>query len=131
MATKYSVDAVLAEIEKIDRVWTDNPTFTLGEITHESLQEDIAAVRQKREQLETLRMQVTALSNDLNDRTKKLSDIKTRALSGLRATYGPNSTQYEQAGGTPQKDRKRPLRKNGSGKKSGDGNKSGGGENKS
>src|ERR1043165_9794703 len=46
MPRKYSVDAVLAGIEKIDRVWTDNPTFTLGDITHQSVQEKIAALRQ-------------------------------------------------------------------------------------
>ena len=131
MATKYSVDAVLAGIEKIDRVWTDNPSFTLGEITHQSVQEKIAALRQTKEQLETVRMQVTALTNALNDGASELAAINSRALSGLRATYGPNSTQYELGGGTPQRERKRPSRKNGSVKKSGSGNKNGGGENKS
>jgi hypothetical protein len=118
MPTKYSVDAVLVDIERIERVWTDNPTFTLGEVTLKSLQDKIAAVRQKREQLETLRMQITALTNDLNEGTAEIAAIKTRALSGLRAVYGPNSTQYEQGGGTRTSERKRPTRKNGNGQKS-------------
>ena len=113
MARKYSIDAVLADIEQIARVWADNPTFTLGEITLQSLQTKIAEARQKREQSEELRMQMTALTNELNIRAADLAAIKTRALSGYRAVYGPNSTQYEQAGGTPTSERKRPARKNG------------------
>jgi hypothetical protein len=131
MPRKYSVNAVLAGIEKIDRVWTDNPTFTLGEITHQSVQEKIADLRQMVGQAETVRMQMTALNNDINNVASELAAINSRALSGLRAVYGPNSTQYEQGGGTPQRDRKRPSRKNVSGKKSGGGNNNGSGENKS
>lgn len=32
-------------------------------------------------------------------------------LSAAKAHYGPDSSQYEQAGGTRQSDRKRPTRK--------------------
>jgi hypothetical protein len=118
MARKYSVDVVLTETEQIDRVWTENPTFTLGEVTLKSLQDKIAALRQKREQLEALRMQVTALTNDLNSGAAELESIRTRALSGLRAVYGPDSTQYEQGGGTRTSDRRRATRKKGGGTKS-------------
>jgi hypothetical protein len=111
MATKYSVDAVLAAIDKIARVWVDNPTFTLGEVTLQNLQTKITQLRQKRDQLEDMRMQLTALTNELNDGTAELAAIRTRALSGYRAVYGPNSTQYEQAGGTPADERRKPTRK--------------------
>lgn len=113
MPTKYSVDSVLTDIERIARVWADNPTFTLGEITLSGLQAKIADAQQKRDQLETLRMQMTALTNDLNNKTADLAAIRTRALSGFRAVFGPDSTQYEQAGGTPASERKRAKRKSG------------------
>lgn len=56
-------------------------------------------------------MQVTALSNDIEEDTGELAAIRTHALGGLRAVYGPNSMQYEQGGGTRQSEVKRPTRK--------------------
>ena len=117
MPSKDPVDAVLADSERVVRVWTDNPTFTLGEVTLPSLQAKITALRQKRDQLEAVRMQATALTNELNEATAELASINTRARSGVRAVYGPNSTQYEQVGGVRQSERKRPTRKNSGGAK--------------
>jgi len=118
MARKYSVETVLAGAERIERVWTENPTFTLGEVTLRNLQDKMASVRQKRDQLEALRMQLTALTNSPSTETAELEAIRTRALSGLRAVYGPNSTQYEQGGGTRTSEKRRPARKKNGGKKS-------------
>jgi predicted nucleic acid-binding protein len=117
MPSKYTTETVLSGSERIARVWNENPTFALGEVTLAALQAKIAEARQKRDQLEALRMQMTALSNDLNERAAELASIRTRALSGFRAIYGPDSTQYEQAGGTRQSDRRRTQRRasNGSG----------------
>jgi hypothetical protein len=111
MPSKYSFDSILADSEQIARVWTDNPTFTLGEITLTSLQSKITSLRQKRDQAETLRTQLTALSNELNEQTAEMAGIVTRARSGFRAVYGPDSSQYEQAGGTRSSERKRPSSK--------------------
>lgn len=115
MPSRYSTDSVLTECERIARVWTDNPTFSLGEVTLAGFQAKIAGARQKREQLENLRMQVTALSNELEEHTSELAAIRTRAMSGFRAVFGPDSTQYEQAGGTRQSEIRRPSRKGGGG----------------
>jgi hypothetical protein len=115
MPTKYKIDTVLSNSERIARVWADNPTFSLGEVTLKSLQDKIASVREKRERLEGLKMQVTALSNELGEDVSVLAGIYTR---GLRAVYGPNSTQYEQGGGTRSDERKRASRKGGGSKSS-------------
>jgi hypothetical protein len=40
-----------------------------------------------------------------------LHDTNKRMLAGVEAHYGPDSSQYEQAGGTPLRDRKRPSKK--------------------
>lgn len=111
MPRKYQPDAVLTDSERITRVWTDNPTFTLGEITLPILQGKMTNLSQKRERIEVLRMELTALNNEVIEETAELANINTRALSGLRATYGPDSSQYEQGGGTRTSERKRPTSK--------------------
>jgi hypothetical protein len=115
MPSRYTIESVLTDCDRIARVWTDNPTFSLGEVTLAGLQGKMAEARQKREQLDALRMQMTALSNELDESTAELASIRTRALSGLRAVFGPNSTQYEQGGGTPQRERRKATRKGGNG----------------
>jgi hypothetical protein len=103
-----SFDSVITDSEQIARVWTENPTFTLGEVTLASLQSKIASLRQKRDQVESLRTQLTALTNQLNEQTSEMASVVTRARSGFRAVYSPDSSQYEQAGGTRSSERKRP-----------------------
>ncbi|HEY0004265.1 MAG TPA: hypothetical protein VGB17_05600 [Pyrinomonadaceae bacterium] len=110
MPTKYPLDAVLSDSEQIARVWTENPTFALGEITLANLQSRITDLREKRDRIEEMRTQLTALTNDLNTQTSDLANINTRARSGFRAVYGPDSSQYEQAGGTRSSERKRPSK---------------------
>jgi hypothetical protein len=111
MPSKYPFDSVLTDSEQIARVWTENPTFAMNDITLAKLQTKITDARQKRDQIETLRTQLTALSNELTQQTNELAGINTRARSGFRAFFGPDSTQYEQAGGTRSSERKRPASK--------------------
>jgi hypothetical protein len=111
MARGKSIETLLAEAEQIVRVWADNPTFSLGELSLAQFQSKITELRNKRAQAETLRTQLTAIVNDANTLSDDLAELVTRARSGFRAVYGPDSTQYEQAGGTRASDRKRPARK--------------------
>jgi hypothetical protein len=111
MPSKYSFEGGVADGEQIARAWQENPTFSLGEITLVTLQSKIASLRQKRDQADMLRTQLTALTNELNEQTNDLAAITTRARSGFRAMFGPDSTQYEQAGGTRSSERKRPSPK--------------------
>src|SRR2546423_4491815 len=115
MASKYAFDSTIADAEQIARVWAENPTFTLGEITLLILQGKISSLRQKRDQVETLRTQLSALTNELQEQTVEMANVTTRARSGFRAVYGPDSSQYEQAGGTRTSERKRPSSKKKSG----------------
>lgn len=111
MSRSKPVDNVLGEAEQIARVWADNTGFALGGITLAQFQTMITELRTQRGKTEDLRTQLTASINDTNDRALAVSDIVTRARSGFRAFFGPDSTQYEQAGGTRKSDRKRPTRK--------------------
>lgn len=111
MPRKNSVDEVIADGERIIRVWRENPTFTLGEITLTQLETKITGLRALRGQIETVRTQLTQLVNESNTSLADINNITTRARSGFRAMFGPDSSQYEQAGGTRSSERKRPTRK--------------------
>jgi hypothetical protein len=53
--------------------------------------------------------------SDLGGSEGRLREKNKRMLAATQATYGPNSKQYEAAGGTPTSDRKRPATKKKSG----------------
>ena|SRR5882724_5900304 len=109
--TKGSFDGVLAEAETLVRVWADNPTFSLGEVTLASVQSLIANARGTRSTGAALRTQLTKAVNDVNSQRAQLADIVSRGRSGMRAHFGVDSTQYHQVGGTRAIDRKPPKRK--------------------
>ncbi|MDT4953780.1 MAG: hypothetical protein QOJ02_1918 [Acidobacteriota bacterium] len=101
-----SIDEVLTESEQIIRVWEANPAFSLGEVTRAAMQTKVDELRTARTQTENLRTQLTQAVNDANGKADDLNAIVTRARSGFRAMYGPDSSQYEQAGGTRASERK-------------------------
>jgi hypothetical protein len=102
-----SLDEVIAAAEKILRVWEANPTFTLGEITKASFKALLDELRDLRAQTEETRRQLTNFVNTTNDKAISVNDVNSRALSGIRAVFGPDSTQYEEAGGTRSSERKK------------------------
>ncbi|MCA1593968.1 MAG: hypothetical protein LC754_15215 [Acidobacteria bacterium] len=107
MTRSQSLDDVIASAEKIVRVWEANPTFTLGEVTLAKFKAGLDDLRDSRTQTEEARRRVTELVNATNGKTEDVSGITTRALSGIRAVYGPDSSQYEEAGGTRSSERKK------------------------
>lgn len=108
-----SFEVILDEADKIDRVWDANPTFALGDLTREKFKEELSALREKRGELEEAKRQVTNLTNLTNEKAESVTANITRALSGIRAVFGPDSTQYEEAGGTRSSERKSPKTKKG------------------
>jgi hypothetical protein len=51
------------------------------------------------------------LRNHRDDQTVKVNELCTRARSGVRAFFGPDSSEYELVGGTRTSERKKPQRK--------------------
>jgi len=49
-------------------------------------------------------------TNQLDDLEQRLSDLNQRVLAGVKAQYGPDSSEFEQVGGVRTRDRKRPGR---------------------
>src|SRR2546421_357268 len=50
-----------------------------------------------------------SLQNELDGKETNVKDKNRRLLAATGAQYGPNSSQYEQVGGTRTADRKRPT----------------------
>jgi hypothetical protein len=59
----------------------------------------------------TKHVELTGLKKNRDEKIRELSDLITRFRSGMRSTYGADSPQYAQAGGTPNSARKAPTRK--------------------
>ena len=118
MATKVSADNALADAANIDKVWSANPNITLGsdndpnnpKVTYPDFQAAEKKVEDLVEQIETLRSTLTKLVDDKDDAAADLSDLNTRALSAIRGIFGPDSAQYDQAGGVRTSERKKPAR---------------------
>lgn len=51
------------------------------------------------------------LQNELDEAETQLRGKNARMLSATEAQFGPDSSEYEQAGGTRQSERKRPTKK--------------------
>lgn len=54
---------------------------------------------------------IDQLLNDLERDERELQTETARMLTGVGAHFGPDSSEYEQAGGTRKSERKRPVRK--------------------
>jgi len=110
MATNGAND-VLSDAQKIVNVWTENAAFSMGEVTMTTFRAAMTAVTDADLAVETERQKLTALINARDAEIAALNQLVTRARSGIRSVFGPDSTQYEQAGGTRTSERKTPTRK--------------------
>jgi hypothetical protein len=106
MASGKSYDTILAEAEQVARVWEENPTFSMGELKLSDLKALIKNLRDKRTEIAETKMKQTRLTNEAADKGKELTHLSSRIRAGYKATFGPNSSQYEQAGGTRESEKK-------------------------
>ena len=106
-----TANIVLTHAQKIVNVWAENETFSMGEVTVVTLKDKMTAVTEADLAVEAERQKLMALINARDNEITALHQMVTRARSGIRSFYGPDSTQYEQAGGTRTSERKTPTRK--------------------
>lgn len=119
MATPLNPDTILTDSTNIDKVWSKNTTITLGKegdpknpkVTHTDFIAAKTEVEGFNQQITDLRTQLDDLLNKRNDSTKVLNGYNTRCLSTVRGIFGPDSSEYELAGGTRTSERKKPVRK--------------------
>ena len=114
MATKIPADKALTDATGIEKVWKANTDLKLGKaadtIALADYQASIKAVNDLNTQIEDLRHQLNGLLDDRDDAALTLSGYNTRALSAIRGIFGPDSAEYDQAGGTRTSERKTPTR---------------------
>jgi hypothetical protein len=108
---KEAINTSLVDAKKVADVWTENPTFSMNDVTLVSYKAAMTAAQSADDAVETLRGQLGDLINARNARNDELDELTTRALSGIRGFFGPDSSQYEHAGGTRTSERKKPTRK--------------------
>jgi hypothetical protein len=107
MAVKgSSFEDIQAQANQLSRVWSDNPELALGDLTEKQFGDMVKAFAAARTTVDDLRNQLTKAVNDLNAQGAEILAITVRARSVARGQFGPNSTQYEQLGGTRASDRK-------------------------
>ena len=117
MTTKVSSDKVASDAKNIEKVWKTKPDMTLGKndddkVTLVDYQGSKKAVDDWEDKIEDARNVLTGLLDSRDDSALKLSGLNTRALSAIRGIFGPDSAEYDQAGGTRTSERKKPVRKN-------------------
>ncbi len=114
MATKVPADKALTDATGIEKVWKANTDLKLGKgadiVALADYQASIKAVNDLNTQIEDLRHQLNGLLDDRDDAAITLSGYNTRALSAIRGIFGPDSAEYDQAGGTRTSERKTPTR---------------------
>ena len=102
------------DASSIEKVWKANSDLKLGKGTEtialKDYQASIKAVSDLTDEIETLRHQLNGLLDQRDDAALELSGYNTRALSAIRGIYGPDSAEYDQAGGTRSSERKAPVR---------------------
>jgi hypothetical protein len=111
MGKSTKVKATLGEAVQIRAVWATIPDHKMGNTSLNdfvALQE--AAINLDKEYA-TKNVELTGLKNNRDEKVRELQDLITRFRSGMRSTYGADSAQYAQAGGTPNSARKARTRK--------------------
>lgn len=111
MANETSPEALAADVGKIITVWKAHSEFTLKDVTLKQVEDTVTELRTLVDQIRDANSALTNLENTLESKEVWLREIVTRGRSGIRGVFGPDSTEYEQAGGKRRSERKRPTRK--------------------
>lgn len=115
MATKIASDKALTDASPIEKVWKANADMKLGKngdtVLLPDFQARIKTVSDLNLEIEEARNTLGGLLNQRDDAAFVLNGLNTRALSAIRGIFGPDSTEYDQAGGTRSSERKPSKRK--------------------
>jgi hypothetical protein len=101
-----TINRLLVQTQKIVDTWTANQSFLVGGLTLQQLVDAQTRAARLSEAVEAKRVEMVGLANERDRAAQELMDIASRVRSGIRAFYGPDSTQYEQAGGVRRSERK-------------------------
>ncbi len=110
MPKNLGVNTTLADALDILSVWKTIPDFKMGDVSLNDYTGAVTATDGLAKQHANNAVERSGLKANLNDNVRQLNELVTRFRSGIRATYGPDSPLYEQAGGTRTSSRKSPKR---------------------
>jgi hypothetical protein len=99
------------EKDQVLRVWEANPEFKMKEVALVDFQTSCANLKSLIQNVVAKDQEASVLRNERDDVALKVNELCTRARSGMKGFFGPNSSQYEQAGGTRAIERKKGSRK--------------------
>jgi hypothetical protein len=111
MPRDLAVGDVLADAKRLLAFMKKHPEFTLKDYTTATLEAEITRLEQRNADLQKHREDEIPLLNDRNDQLKTVRSATTRARSGVKGYFGPDSSEYEEVGGTRASERKKPVRK--------------------
>jgi len=113
MKSKPLPNRVLKQLDNAIAVWGAHDDFTVGpDITLKKVKDTRAQLDVCLITLIDLRRQVTEQTDLRDDCARTANELVVRIRKGIAGFYGPDSTQYAQAGGTRASERKTPTRKN-------------------
>jgi len=79
-----------------------------GDLTVPNFEAEINGYHSDEEAYNLALSNLDEMKNNLDTRGRKVKDMDSRWLSAIRAKSGPDSDDYEKAGGTRRSDRKKP-----------------------
>ena len=112
MPSKPFPSDVLKQAQEVSNALTRiSSTLAFGTLNAAALTADITSLTSIQSQIAVLELQLTDLRNQREAVSVACWDKVKRFRSGVKASYGDDSSQFELIGGTRTSDRKSPVRK--------------------
>ena len=111
MNSNLTPEKVLAESDAAIRVWKANAELKLKDVTFQTYDTTRSGLQAAQTQVAELENQLKTAANDRDKLMNDLNSMTIRLRTAARGYFGPDSTEYEELGGTRSSDRKKPVRK--------------------
>src|SRR5713226_3116800 len=111
MAKRIRIKQTLNDALSIRAAWEKIPDFKVGTVSLNDFIATSAAAETGHKDHAAKGADLADVKAERDEKIRQVDDLITRFKSGVRALYGPDSVQYEQAGGTRSSLRKSPIRK--------------------
>jgi hypothetical protein len=106
------VDEVIDEGNVLHALWLTLVDFPFTAFSPSQFLNTIVDLKNLADQEDVLRNELLKITNHKNKLKETAEDLESRFRLGVKAHYGSDSDEYEQAGGTRKSERKRRPRKN-------------------
>jgi hypothetical protein len=93
--------------EVLDKIGQELP----GGVSSKALSQQLDGLNGAISKLDSAKAEVTKLLNVKNESAKAMRAFLVKAKLAIKVQFGPDSSEYEMAGGKRASDRKRPVRK--------------------